>query len=96
MSSVISSAYEYGAPSKYAEQLGAVLLRLEQVVELEPEPLGELADVGVALVDQLAAVLADLAVGERAAQRPAAAADPVRGLVDLRRVARVAGARTRR
>ena len=44
---------------------------------------------GVALVDELAAVLADLAVGERAAQRPAAAADPVRRLVDLGHVARV-------
>ena len=35
------------------------------------------------LVDELAAVLADLPVGERAAERPAAAADPVRRLVDL-------------
>ena len=41
----------------------------------------------MALVDQLAAVLGDLAVGERAADRPAAAADPVRSLVDLGDVA---------
>ena len=41
------------------------------------------------LVDELAAVLTDLAVGERAPQGPAATADPVRGLVDLRHIARV-------
>ena len=56
----------------------------QQVVELQPELGRELADRRVALVDQLAAVLGDLAVGERAAERPAAAADPVRGLVYLR------------
>ena len=60
-----------------ADQLRPVLLGLEQVVELEAEPLCELADRGVALVDQLAAVLGDLTVGERAAERPAAAADAV-------------------
>ena len=38
---------------------------------------------GVALVDQLTAVLGDLPVGEEAANRPAAAADPVPGLMDL-------------
>src|SRR5215218_7715819 len=39
------------------------------------------------LVDQLAAVLGDLAVGERAAQGPAAAAETVGGLVEVGRVA---------
>ena len=47
------------------EQLGAVLLRPEQVVELEAELLREVADLAVPLVDQLAAALDDLAVGER-------------------------------
>ena len=40
----------------------------------------------VTLVDQLAAVLGDLAVGEVAAPRPAAAAQPVVRLVDLSRI----------
>ena len=70
-----------------AEQVGPVRLVAEEVVEPEAELLGEVADVGVPLVDQLAAVLGDLAVGEGAAQRPAASADPAGGLVDLRGVA---------
>ena len=48
-------------------RLGAV-----EVVEPEAELLGELADLRVTLVDQLAAVLGDLPVGELAAPRPAA------------------------
>ena len=50
--------------------LGWAASRLSSV---EPQLLRELADRGVALVDQLAAVLGDLAAGERAAidqQRP--------------------------
>jgi hypothetical protein len=70
------------------EQLGSVLLRLEQVVELEPEALRQLPDVGVALVDQLAAVFRDLALREGAPQRPAPASDPCRRLVDLGGVSR--------
>ena len=35
-----------------------------QVVEAEPQLLRELADLGVVLVDQLAAVLGDLPLGE--------------------------------
>ena len=46
------------------ERLGSVDLGREQVVEVEPQLLRELADLGVALVDQLAAVLGDLALGE--------------------------------
>ena len=57
------------------EGLGPVDLGREQVVEVEPELLGELADLGVALVDQLAAVLGDLALGEVAPARPAAPAE---------------------
>ena len=61
----------------------------EQVVEVEPELLGELADLRVALVDQLAAVLGDLPVGELAADRPAAAAQRSGGLVQLRHETRL-------
>jgi hypothetical protein len=43
----------------------------------------------VTLVDQLAAVLGDLAFRERVAQSPAAAADPVGGFVDVGVVAGV-------
>jgi hypothetical protein len=67
-----------------AEHLGAVQLRLEQVVQPEPELLGKVADGVVPLVDQLAAVLGDLPVRERSAERPAAAADSIRCLEDLR------------
>ena len=56
------------------EVLGAVRLGLQEVVEREPELVGQLTHGGVALVDELAAVLRDLAVG-KAADRPAAAAD---------------------
>ena len=72
-----------------AELLGALRLGLEQVVERQPELLRELLDRDVVRVDQLAAVLVDLAVGEVAAAGPAAAADPVRSLVDLCRVPRL-------
>ena len=62
------------------EGLGAVDLGGEQVVEAESEALGELTDLGVVLVDQLAAVLGDLAVGEGARgsdqQRPPTRSDP--------------------
>ena len=81
------SSNVYGAPPKPGEELGAVGLGAEQVVELETELLREVADRAVALVDQLAAVLGDLSVRERAAQRPAAASDPVGRLVDVGGVA---------
>jgi hypothetical protein len=62
--------------------LAPVQLSLEQVVELKPELLCKLADLGVTLVDELAAVLRDLALGEDAAERPATAADAVGALVN--------------
>jgi hypothetical protein len=65
------------------EVLGSFLLCLQQVVEVEPEPLCELADLRVSLVDQLAAVLGDLAAAGPVAVRPAAPADPRRRLVHL-------------
>ncbi len=67
-----------------AELLGALLLGLEQIVELEPELAREVADRAVAGVDELTAVLVDLTVGEVAATREAAPPDPARGLVDIR------------
>ena len=84
--SSVSSANEYGRAVEVPEQLGAVGLGPQQVVELEAELVRQVADRVVTLVDELAAVLGDLPVGERAPDRPAAAADPVRRLVDLRRV----------
>jgi hypothetical protein len=69
-------------PVEVVEVLGPIGFPGEQVVEVEPEGLGELADRLVALVDQLAAVLSDLAAG-KAANAPAAAADPIRRLVDV-------------
>jgi hypothetical protein len=65
------------------EVLGPVGLAGEQVVGREPELLDELAQRLMAGVDQLPAVLGDLAVGEDAADAPAAAARAVRGLVEL-------------
>ena len=65
------------------EVLGSVLLRRDEVVEVEPELLGEVLDLEVPGVDQLAAVLADLALVEHAADRPAAPAEPARGLMHL-------------
>jgi hypothetical protein len=50
-----------GLAVEVVEGLGPVDLARQQVVEVEAELLGELADLGVALVDQLAAVLGDLA-----------------------------------
>ena len=70
-----------GLTVEVVERLGAVHLGLEQVVGLESEAAGELPEGGVALVNQLAAALHQLAVGEGAAQGPAAAADAVGGLV---------------
>ena len=67
------------------DELCAARLRPEQVVEPEAEVLGEVPNRGVSLVDQLATVLGDLPVGERAAQRPAAAADAVGRVVDVGR-----------
>ena len=71
------------------ELLGALGLRLQQVVERQPELLRELLDRDVVGVDQLAAALVDLAVGEVAAAGPAASADAVRALVDLCRIPRL-------
>ena len=77
------------APVEPAEDLGAVRLSLVQVVEVEPELLHEAPKLVVTLVDQLAAVLVDLAVGEEPAVAPAAPAEPCRRLVHLRAVARL-------
>lgn len=62
-------------------RLGAVRFGLKEVVELQTELLGELPDLRVSLVYELAAVLGDLVLGELPTQRPAAPADPVRGLM---------------
>ena len=72
-----------------AEDLGAVRLSLVQVVEVEPELMHEAPELVVTLVDQLAAVLVDLAVGEEPAVAPAAPAEPCRRLVHLRAIARL-------
>src|SRR5206468_2668492 len=66
-----------------AEHLRAVRLALVQVVEVEPELLSEVAELVVALVDELAAVLVDLTVREEAAPAPAAPTEPRRRLVQL-------------
>ena len=60
-----------GLPVEEIEVLRPVRLALEQVVRVEPELLDELAQLDVAGVDQLAAVLGDLPVGEGSADRPA-------------------------
>jgi hypothetical protein len=52
-----------GRPVEVVEVVGAIGLGGQQVVEVQAQLLGELADLGVALVDQLPAVLGDLAVG---------------------------------
>jgi hypothetical protein len=70
------------------EVLGAVRLRGEEIGQVEAELLGELADLCMALVDQLAAVLGYLA-GEIGRAGPAAAADAAGRLMDLRTVARL-------
>ena len=75
------------APVEPAEDLGAVRLSLVQVVEVEPELLHEAPKLVVTLVDQLAAVLVDLTVGEEPAVAPAAPAEPCRRLVHLRAIA---------
>ena len=54
----------------------------QQVVEREPELLGELARGGVVLVDQLAAVLGELSVGEGSGASSSARRG-VGGLVEL-------------
>src|SRR5581483_9368658 len=66
-----------------AELVGGVRLRLREVVEVESELLRELLHLRVVVVDQLAAVLVQLAVGKVAATAPAPSADPPRGLVHL-------------
>jgi hypothetical protein len=71
-------------PVEVVQRLGAVRLALQQVVEREPELLGELAELDVPRVDQLAAVLGHEPGRERAADRPAAAAQAVARLVQLR------------
>jgi hypothetical protein len=70
-----------GPAVEVVERLRAVQLRLEQAVQLQAQLGGELHDGLVAGVDELAAALHQLPVGERAPQRPAAAADAVRGFV---------------
>src|SRR3954470_7843843 len=71
------------------ELLRAVRLGGVEVVEREAELLRELLDLDVVVVDQLAAVLVDLAVGEITAPGVAATADPSRRLEDLCRIARL-------
>ena len=81
--SSVACAKEYGCAVEVIERLGPVELGREQVVEVEPQLLRELAGLGVALVDQLAAVLGDLPLGEVPPPRPAAPAEPVGGLVEV-------------
>jgi len=66
--------FRVGLAVEVAEQLGAVRLGREEVVEIEPELLDEMLELNVAVVDQLAAVLVDLAVYEVTSARPAAPA----------------------
>jgi hypothetical protein len=70
-------------------RLLAALVR-QEVVQREAQLLRELADRGVALVDQLAPALGDLAVVPALAVRPAATAHAGRGLVHLGDDARLA------
>ena len=72
-----------------AAEFGAVRLALEQIVEVETQLLSEVADLVVALIDQLAAVFVDLAVGEKPAATPAAPTNASRGIVHLRGVPRL-------
>ena len=58
-----------------AEQLGSGGFSLDEVVEVEAELLRELLHRDVAVVDQLAAVLEDLPVGEDSAARETAPAE---------------------
>ena len=67
--------------------LGPVHLRAEEVVELEVELLREVPDRVVALIDQLTAVLGNLPVCERVANRPTSAADAAGGVEHLTDVA---------
>ena len=85
-----------GLAVEVVERLGPVDLGRMQVVEVEPQLLRELAGLVVVLVDQLAAVLGDLALGEVSAARPAAAAEPVGGLVEVGPIAQPASAGRRR
>jgi len=74
---VVGGLLERVGPSvKVVEVVGAVGLPARQVVEGQAQFPREVADLGVVLVDQLPAVLGDLAVGERLPDRPAAAPDP--------------------
>ena len=67
-----------------AQQLGSGGFALHEVVEVETELLRELLHGDVTVVDQLAAVLEDLPLGEDPTARETAAAEPWRGLVDRR------------
>ena len=71
----------YGLPKKLPTSSVPFVSRLHEVVERETELLRELLDRDVVRVDQLAAVLVDLPIGEVAAASPAAAADPVGAFV---------------
>src|SRR6186713_1025875 len=64
------------------DRFGSVELALKEIVELEPELLSELPQRRVALIDELASMLADLAVEKHVPDRPAATAHAVRPLVD--------------
>ena len=54
--------------AEVVERLGAILLGGEEVVEIEAQLLGQLADLGVGLVDQLAPVLRDLTLVKGSAE----------------------------
>jgi hypothetical protein len=78
---VVGGLFErVGLAVEVEEVLGAAGLSRKEVVQAESERLRQLPDLGVSLVDQLAAVLGDLR-REVVAKRPAATADPVRCLV---------------
>jgi len=78
--------YRVRGAFEVAPEVGAVRLRAEEVVEREPQLVHEISDRVVTLVDQLAAVLGDLSVGEGAACAPAPSAQTVGRLVDLSRI----------
>ena len=59
-----------------AQQLGSGGFSLHEVVEVEAELLRELLHGDMTVVDQLAAVLEDLPVGEDSTARETTAAEP--------------------
>ena len=88
------SSSEYGSPSKKPSGSVPLASRLRRSSSFSPSS-ARAGSSSWPLVDELASPLADLAFGERSAERPAAPADPLRRLEHLRRVTRLASARTR-